>query len=459
MKKSCLWAILVMAALVISSCSGNKPEPEQPVPQQPEEQTEDLQDLKVTVPVTENWIFDARPQLTLHVVNPNSVKVEASATVRINTDLKAEVCTVEAKAEVPAGGEVDIPITTQQDLSPGFYKATCFVNNRNVRGFFFGVSPFQIVSAPDMQDDFDQFWEEAKAQLEAIDMNVELTEIPAKSNAKCKVYLVEMNSVPDGLEGEPVTIRGYYLEPQDGEKHPVLLHYYGYDTEKNPSKLSCPGGNSGEWAELYLSHRGQYINNRKADKREPDGKGDFVNIYGDWFAYNFGNKDGYYYRGAFMDVVQAVRFMATRPTSDMDNLFAEGSSQGGALCYAAAALSDIPFSAIAPNVAFLGDFPDYFRIVSWPGDTAKKNKGSMTDAQMYAFLSYFDTKNLATRIHCAVWATSGLQDGTCPPHTNMAPFNNLPVTDKKMNFYPEMQHSYPPSWTSDYTKFFKAHMK
>ena len=413
-----------MAALIVTACSGKKQEPEQPVPQQPEEQTGDLQDLKVTVPVTENWIFDARPQLTLHVVNPNSVKVEASATVRINTDLKAEVCTVEAKAEVPAGGEVDIPITTQQDLSPGFYKATCFVNNRNVRGFFFGVSPFQIVSAPDMQDDFDQFWEEAKAQLEAIDMNVELTEIPAKSNAKCKVYLLEMNSVPDGLEGEPVTIRGYYLEPQDGEKHPVLLHYYGYDTEKNPSKLACPGGNSGEWAELYLSHRGQYINNRKADKREPDGKGDFVNIYGDWFAYNFGNKDGYYYRGAFMDVVQAVRFMATRPTSDMDNLFAEGSSQGGALCYAAAALSDIPFSAIAPNVAFLGDFPDYFRIVSWPGDTAKKNKGSMTDAQMYAFLSYFDTKNLATRIHCAVWATS-----------------------------------YPPSWTSDYTKFFKAHMK
>ena len=124
MKKNCLWAMLVMAALIVAACSGKKQEPEQPVPQQPEEQTEDLQDLKVTVPVTDNWIFDVRPQLTLHVLNPNSVKVEASATVRINTDLKAEVCTVEAKAEVPAGGEVDIPITTQQDLSPGFYKAT-----------------------------------------------------------------------------------------------------------------------------------------------------------------------------------------------------------------------------------------------------------------------------------------------------------------------------------------------
>ena len=186
---------------------------------------------------------------------------------------------------------------------------------------------------------------------------------------------------------------------------------------------------------------------------------DFENIYGDWFAYNFGDKNGYYYRGAFMDCVQAVRFMATRETSDMGNLFAEGSSQGGALCYAAAALSDYPFTAIAPNVAFLGDFPDYFRIVDWPASTAKKNKGSMTDEQMYAFLSYFDTKNLATRISCAVYATSGLQDGTCPPHTNLAPFMNLKSTDKEMHFYPEMTHDYPPGWTSTIMKYFKERIK
>ena len=83
----------------------------------------------------------------------------------------------------------------------------------------------------------------------------------------------------------------------------------------------------------------------------------------------------------------------------------------------------------------------------------------MTDEEMFAFLSYFDTKNLATRISCAVWATSGLQDGTCPPHTNMAPFNNLPSTDKQMNFYPEMQHDYPRSWNSDIMQFFKTRIK
>ena len=143
----------------------------------------------------------------------------------------------------------------------------------------------------------------------------------------------------------------------------------------------------------------------------------------------------------------------------MTKLFAEGSSQGGALSYAAAALSDYPFTAIAPCVAFLGDFPDYFKIVSWPGDTAKANKGSMTDEQMYAFLSYFDTKNLATRLgDCAVIACTGLQDKTCPPHTNIAPYNNLPTTDKEYYFYPEMKHDIPSDWAGKYMKFFKERM-
>ena len=233
------------------------------------------------------------------------------------------------------------------------------------------------------------------------------------------------------------------------------------DTQPSLPKISCPSGNNGEYAEFYLSHRGQYINARPASKRDDGIEKDFENIYGDWFAANFGDKDSYYYRGAFMDCVQAVNFMATRSTSDMNNLFAEGSSQGGALCYAAAALSDIPFSAIAPNVAFLGDFPDYFRIVGWPGDTAMRcaKEKNMSDEEMYKFLSYFDTKNLATKISCPVWATSGLQDGTCPPHTNLAPFNNLLSTDKTMSFYPEMQHSYPPTWSSDISTFFKNHTK
>ena len=449
---------LAVLALLAVACGKNEPAPEQkPNPAE-------LADLKLSVPVTENWVFTARPSLTIHVENPNPVAVDAESMVRINTDLKKTLTTLEKTVEVPANGSVDISFTTEGNLEPGFYKATSFVNGKMARQFVFGVNPTAIVSAPDKQADYDRFWADAKAQLSAIEMKPNLIELTAKSTAKCKVYLVEFQSVPDGLTGDPVTVRGYYLEPQDGRAHPVIMHFYGYDTRG--SFVSCPGANGGDYAEFYLSHRGQYINRAPAAKRGDGLDMDFTDNYGDWFAFQFGDRDGYYYRGAFLDCVQAVRFMATRPTSDMGNLFGEGSSQGGALTYAAAALSDYPFSAIAPCVAFLGDFPDYFQIVSWPGDTARKawktytqTHTGLTEADMYTFLSYFDTKNLATRISCPVIASVCLQDGTCPPHTNIAPYNNLLSTDKEVYFYPLLQHAIPSDWPAKYTAFFKARLK
>lgn len=456
MKKHLLFllAALALSGVWFAGCSSDDPENE------PGEQIDpdDLEPLQRSVPVTENWIYDKRPAITVHIGNPNPVAVEAKVKVRLTTDVHTAVCTIEKSYDIPANAETDVVVTTDSDLDPGFYQAECYVNGKSARNFHFGVSPFEIVSAPDMQEDFDSFWETARSQLPPIDgTTVSLTEI--RSSESCKVYFVEMQSVPDGLEGEPVIVRGYYLEPQDGAKHPVLLHFQGYDTLNNPPRISTPGPNNGEFAEFYLSHRGQYINHRPASKRDDGIDKDFENIYGDWFAYHFGDKNSYYYRGAFMDCVQTVRFVASRPTTDVKNIFAEGSSQGGALSYAAAALSDIPLAAIAPNVAFLGDFPDYFKIVSWPGDVAKASQGSMTDSEMYAFLSYFDTKNLATRISCPVYATIGLQDRTCPPHTNIAPYNNLTVQDRKMTFYPQMTHDYPPSWYNDIREFFKARMK
>ncbi len=448
-------AFLAFSSAIALSCSKPAPAPE-PEPE-PEPEPVDLVDFKLSVPVTENWVFTDKPSITIHVENPNEVAVKAEAKMRISTDLKEAVTTVEKTVDVPAKGSVDIPFTTDSNLDPGFYRALCSVNGRIARNFFFGINPTEIVSAPDKQPDFDAFWDAAKAQLESIELTANLIELPKKSSDKCKVYFVEIPSVPDGPEGDPVIVRGYYLEPQDGNPHPVIMHFLGYDTIGN--FVSCPSANGGNYAEFYLSHRGQYINRAPANKRGDGLDMDFTNEYGDWFAFQFGNRDGYYYRGAYMDCVQAVRFMATRPTSDMGNLFAEGSSQGGALTYAAAALSDYPFAAIAPCVAFLGDFPDYFRIVSWPGDVAKKNKGSMSDEEMYAFLSYFDTKNLATRITCPVIASVCLQDGTCPPHTNIAPYNNLTVTDKQVWFYPELQHEIPSNWPGKYTAFFKEHMK
>ncbi|MBR6168279.1 MAG: acetylxylan esterase [Paludibacteraceae bacterium] len=459
--------LVALTAVMLGACGCEHPTPVvEPDPQTDTTEVVEPADLslvKSSVPVTDNWIWSGKPQIVLHMENPNEGKAVMPIVVRISTDTKQFVTEIKDSVAVAGKGTIDYIATTPENLEPGFYRAVCFVNSKNIRSFIFGIDPFEIVSAPDMQPDFDAFWQTAKVQLAAVDMNPVLTEIENHSSASRKVYLVELYSVPDGLEGEPVKIRGYYCEPQDGQAHPVILHFYGYDTQGTKSKVECPYGGNSTYAEFYLSHRGQYLNNRPAGTN-PGVDEATENIYGDWFAYHFGDKDSYYYRGAFLDCVQAVRFMATRETSDMNKLFAEGSSQGGALSYACASLcSDLyPFTAIAPNVAFLGDFPDYFQIVGWPAETAKAaaKSAGMTDEEMYAFLSYFDTKNLATKISAAVLASSGLQDGTCPPHTNVAPFNNLltPESDKEYVFAPEMQHDYPQGWMTKVMNFFKARM-
>ncbi len=403
-------------------------------------------------------IFDTRPQLTIHIENLTTSSLAAEIRMVILNDKKQMIRSDVFNKIVDASSTGNFDLTTAEDLNPGFYYAECYVNNQSVTGKFdFGVSPQNIVVTPDKQSDFDSFWDTARGQLPALTSGVTIIKIPSKSTTVADVYFVEMPSIPDGLSGGNVAIRGYYIEPVDKTKtYPVLIHFNSYDDVSAQSVFGCPEGGSNAYVQFFLSTRGQGINARHRDKRQDGIPQDFSNIYGDWFAYEFGNKDAYYYRGAFMDCVQAVRFMATRSTSDMNNVFAQGTSQGGAFCYAVAALSDIPICAIAPGVPFLGDFPNYFQINSWPGNIAKANQGAMTDAQMYAFLSYFDTKNLATKIPstCAVLSCVGLKDDVCPPHTNIAPFNNLTTTDKIINFYPEMGHATPADWWIQFDQFF-----
>ena len=428
-----------------------------------------IKELTSTVSVTgDDWVWTSaeNPQFTVNVANDHDEAVEANVTLVVTTDKYVAFKTLNTSKSIAANSNEDITFTLEGENKPtiaGFYRATIVVNDETVRAFYFGYAPTEISSPADKQSDFDTFWSTAKTQLAAIEATDEpvLTEITSKSTAARKVYLVEFKSVADGTSGDGVTVRGYYCEPTDGEKHPVIMHYLGYDSGYAPGGQSgapyCPSGDANpNYAEFYLSTRGQSINNRPAADRTDGINKDFSNTYGDWFAYNFGNKDSWYYRGAFMDCVRAIDFMATRSTSDMDNLFAEGQSQGGALTYAAAALSGRTFKAIAPAITFMGDFPDYFEISSWPASVARANQGTMTDAEMFAFLSYFDTKNLAPQVNCPVITSIGVQDNVCPPHTNIAPYNNLPSSVTKQIVYnPELMHATNSDWYTTYMNFFK----
>ena len=396
------------------------------------------------------WEDENAPVLKLALTNEGTKAVNAKCVVEVKTDKRAYVGTLSKEVALALGGSGEADFALDMIMEPDFYVVTVTVADELVKSFNIGYQPEKIVSAPDKQADFDAFWSESLAALKAVDGQFTLTLIPEKSTAKRNVYLVEMKSIDNG-DGVPVTVRGYYAEPVAEGKYPCCLHFMGYDN-RDSEYLWCMGGDDNEnWCDLIFSHRGQYINN-KLHHPEDD-------IYDNYFAYHFGDKDTYYYRGAYLDCVRAIDFVCSRDRVDERNIFAQGSSQGGALTIAAAAL-DTRIRAIAPSIQFMGDFPDYFQVAQWPASVARECQTALglTDAEMYAFLSYFDTKNLATRISCPVTTSIGLQDDVCPAHTNMAPINNLQSEKVEILYNPGLKHEVPGDWWNRFFEFFKENM-
>lgn len=395
------------------------------------------------------WEAGEQPQITVNLQSLEAKEMTTTVSLKLRRDNYTDYYTKSEQVTVPAGEtrQVTFPLT----LEPGFYHAVVEANYSLLRDFNIGYNPTAIACTPDMEDDFEAFWNTAKAELAAIPMNAKMTLDEEKSGGARNVYLVELQSIGNG-DGKPVTIRGYYAVPKAEGTYPVVITQNGYDSN-GASQIYWPDTNGNPtWIEFNVSNRGQLVNNRPPYKDENA-------FYGDWFAYNFGNKDTYYYRGAYMDVVRSIDFVCSQPNVQQENIFMTGGSQGGAFTIAGAAL-DGRINAIAPSIQFMGDFPNYFQVGAWPASVARAEQAelSLTDEQMYTFLSYFDTKNLATLVTCPVLTAMGLQDPVCPPRTNFAPYINFLSTEKQYVVNPECQHETPAEWYNQYMDFFTSHL-
>lgn len=397
------------------------------------------------------WEKGETPVLRVNLENLEDSKMTTDVTLTLRTDSYSDVATMHKSVELAAGDKQTVTFDLSDKLQPGFYHAVVEGNYSLLKDFNIGYDPTDITSTVDAQSDFKTFWDKAKSDLKAVDPEYKLTLQESLSTGKKNVYLVEMKSVDNG-DGKPVTIRGYYAEPKAEGTYPAIIMENGYDSGYEPYIPSTDGDDG--WCILTMSNRGQLVNNRAPYKDENS-------FYGDWFQYNFGNKDTYYYRGAYMDVVRAINFIASRDKVQQQNIFMTGASQGGAYTIAGAALGDGRLNAIAPAIQFMGDFPNYFKVGAWPANYAERQRKSLgiTEDAMYAFLSYFDMKNLAPYVFCPVTTSIGLQDPVCPPRTNFAPYNHFASTEKAYIVNPTLQHATPTTWYNIYMDFFKKHLK
>lgn len=367
-----------------------------------------------------DWMYTSGEDAVLRVAVKAADEVSSKGiSLAVLTDQGEDILTIIKELKTPSD-----TLAFRFRLSPGFYRAILSVIDRGaretsgtaggqvLRTFNIGCDPEKISSPQDKPEDFDAFWRESLEELAEIEPEYKLTLISERSNDIRRTYRVDMKS----FGGEDIS--GIYIEPVKEGRYPVFINYMGYGAEvwyNDPSARP-------EAAEFTLCVRNQGLNRKPGEKD-------------DWVIRGLADRDTYYYRGAFMDVVRAIDFVTSREKVDTSRIFAEGGSQGGAFTLVAASM-DRRIKGIAPFVPFLSDFPDYFKIAHWPAEPvlAEAERLGISEEDLYRTLSYFDIKNFTDRITCPVLMGFGLQDDVCPPHTNFSGYNMISAPKSYITF-------------------------
>ena len=191
--------------------------------------------------------------------------------------------------------------------------------------------------------DFDQYWDDALAEMRAVDPRIELVPHPLPSQAAECFHLYFT-----GVGG--ARIHAQYLRPRQAEgRHPAIVQFHGYN------------GNAGEWQDKLawvsqgysvaaLDVRGQSgLSEDVGGVKGKTSQGQFIR------ALDNDNPHKLLFRDVFLDTAQLAGIVMQLPEVDPARVGAYGQSQGGALTLACAALEPLIKKA-ASVFPFLSDY-------------------------------------------------------------------------------------------------------
>jgi len=375
------------------------------------------------------WLMTGDAPYTLKTVLEQPAG-DASFVLVKDLSLMADVADTVFQADVVIAEDGSLEVELG-NIDPGFYE----VRLRDSVKFNIGICPEKVVSKPDAKPDFKKFWDETFAELDTIFLEPEYTLIPEYSDSVKQCFEVRYNSFGGALSGGIISV------PVKEGKYPVRVEYMGYGAEPfyyDPT--NDPGS-----IQFLVSVRDQGI---------------FKNGQDRWIDRGIDSKETFYYRGAFCDVKRAVDFVKTLPKADVDDIVVMGESQGGAFAVVSGATNPC-IRAVSTAVPFLGDYRDYSKIVWWPVHEVLETADvlSLDYDELFDMLTYFDVKNFAPMVKCPVIMAFGLQDPTCPPHTNFSIYNNLGSREKQYVCVPTCGHAMwlEPEWPPLREQFFEEH--
>lgn len=310
--------------------------------------------------------------------------------------------------------------------TPGFYrmKVTAHVNGKDYEGLCTaGFSPEKIQPKAKCPDDFDKFWKETLERARWNDLDPTKRLLPERCTKDVNVYEVSFVNDKPGSR-----IYGILCLPVKPGKYPALLRVPGAGVR--PYSGDVWTASQGAITLEIGIHGIPVTMEQNVYDRMLDG---CLNNYWDT---NLDNPDRNYYKRVVTGAVRAVDYIASLPEWNGTSCGVTGSSQGGFLSLATAALDKrITFLGAVHDAmcdyeseveGIAGGWPHYFY------------KGEKQEARIKG-ARYYDGVNFARRVTCPGWYSFGYNDDVVPPNSSYGTYNII-TAPKTLSVYQKTGH-------------------
>ncbi len=329
---------------------------------------------------------------------------------------------------------------------PGFYRlsVTAHVGGKEYKGSCTAAfSPEKLVPTTVEPKNFDAFWQKTLEEARWTPLNAQREFLPERSNEDVNVYQVSFHNIRWGSR-----TYGILSVPVKPGKYPALLRVpgagvrpYSGDTYTAPAQaIVLEIGIHG----VDVTQPQQFYDNLMNGA---------LNCYWD---FGMDDRNSSYYKRVVAGCVRSVDYIASLPEWDGKTIGVTGSSQGGFLSYATAAL-DKRITFVAAVHPALCDHTASLKGIAcgWP-HYFYHNKGKGMEKNVETS-RYYDGVNFVRRIQCPTWVSFGYNDDVVPPTTAYATYNTL-TCPKTLSVYQQTAHFWYQEQWDEWQSWMKKQM-
>lgn len=331
--------------------------------------------------------------------------------------------------------------------TPGFYrlKVVAHVDGKDYEGLCTAAfSPEKIKPFAQEPKDFDDFWKKALDEARQIDLNPTKVLLPERCTKDVNVYEISYHNNRWGSK-----MYGVLSVPVKPGKYPALLRVPGAGVRPYSGDTYTA---TGKCIVLEIGIHGVPVTMEQ--KVYDDLANATLNGYWDT---NLENPDRNAYKRVVTGAVKGVDMIASLDEWDGKTLGVTGSSQGGFLSLAVAALDKrVTFLAAVHDA--MCDYEAELHGVAggWPHYFYHAKMNAITKARLEG-ARYYDGVNFARRITVPGWYSFGYNDEVVPPTSSYGLYNSVKAP-KTLSLYQMTGHFWYQEQWDEWQEFLTNHL-